>query len=365
MKKSKCVLGLVSLSLLLTACGMGGVKTSKDGQTGESKIAEIAIKSGEFIILEDELAEEGKGYLALEIAVKNKSKKSLHISNSDISLYDEEGDMIELADAYPPEDTIKLLNYDKIAADKSKTGYIIFEVNRGSEYELHFEPEYYDIESSDENIKEIVLQVDTKKYADNTKESIPAATAFVDMAFLSRDNEEYDKLILNSKEETIKAFNDKFVKAFANEFTDYTPTEEELNKLVETFKTENGKVAEVEYEMVSYFPDSAIVLVKPKVLSFDNMEDMLETVSDKYIDEYMNGDSVDYDKLYLDVEKYLLDHMPEVFAGSSIVEADEYEEGYQIMLKKKDGKWEVNTSSSGGNYEYEYLEEAFRGGMYN
>ena len=364
MKKLRLAFMVCSVFFVLAACGGKAATSEKDEKAGKTDVASIVISKGEYIIPDDKEVSEDEGYLALEVTVKNESKKSLNVSSGDISLYDENDSKVEPASVYSEDESFKLLGHDNLSADKSKTGYLVFKVDQDSQYELHFEPQYYDVENMDKEIKDVVLKIDTAEYKDTTEEPSAALTAFIDEVFLAKENEKYDTVVANNKEATAESFDEEFTKALSNFFSDYEPTNEELHQLVESFKTSNGKVAEVDQKLLSVYPNSATIQVKPKALSFDNMDDEVESLMDKYIEENKDKEYSDYQAVYVDAEKYLLENLPEVFSVASPTELDTYGDGYRIQLKKTDDKWEVDTVKSSSNNYYEYLEEAFRGGLY-
>ncbi|MGX7149735.1 DUF5105 domain-containing protein [Enterococcus ureasiticus] len=357
--------GLVFLSAIaiisLAACGGTGSssKSGDDNKTSKkvskSEIASISIDEGEYVVPKKENADEGEGFLALKVTIKNETDKSLDMSATDIMLYDKEDSKIEALSLYLDDSKTPLLAYEKISGKKSKTGYIVFPVEKEAEYKLHFEPRIYD---GKKEPKPIILDVDASEYKDHSDDAIKAATAFVDEVFLATENKEYNKLVANDRDEAVKNFDENFTKALKKQFYDYKVTDEEGLALAKVFREDNAKVATVEYEIASYFPDVAEVAVKVEGLSFKEMKDDMEAANKEYSEAHSDQE---FDERSKAAQKAELDKLPEILKNSKPVSIDDYDD-YKVIMKKKDDKWEIQTKGS-INY-FDSLEQAFRGNMY-
>lgn len=358
----KLGLSFISLSavFLLAACNTSGDagKTEKENG-GKSDVASITIEEGEYIIPQASEAEaaEGDGFLALKVKIKNESDKSIDLASDDFMLYDEEDNKISLEDFYMSDTGIKTLSYEKISAGKSKTGYIIFEVGKDEAYQLHYEPMIYEL---DKELDPVILDVNTGDYEDNSEDAVDAATAFIDEVFLATTNEDYNTLVSNDRDAQVSTFDSNFAKGIKNAFYYYKVTDEEASSLGKAFKQANGEVAEITYKIMSYFPDSAELAIKANVLSFDEMEDEIERIQEDYVD---TNTEQDYDARWEGADKAVVAKLPELFKTAFPVEAESYSDAFKLVLKKKDDKWEIQTKSSYSS-NYDYLEEAFRGGLY-
>ncbi|WP_207694406.1 hypothetical protein DOK67_0001003 [Enterococcus sp. DIV0212c] len=359
-------LGLVFLSAVaiisLAACGGSGSsgKSDKDSKTekkaSKSKIASISIDEGEYIVPEDKEVEEGEGFLALKVTIKNETDKSLDMSADDIMLYDGDDSKIEALSLYLDDSKTQLLSYEKISGKKSKTGYIVFPVEKKAKYKLHFEPRIYEVEKEP---KPIILDVDASEYKDHSQDSVKAVTAFIDEVFLATENKDYNGLVANERDEAVKNFDENFNKAIKKKFYDYKVTDEEGLALAKVFREDNAKVATVKYEIASYFSDVAEVIVNMEGLSFKEMEDDMEAANKEYYEAHRDQE---YDERSKAAEKAVLDKLPEIFKNSKPVSIDSYGEGFKVMLKKKEDKWEIQTKGS-INY-FDNLEQAFRGDLF-
>lgn len=356
-------LGLVLLSAVaivsLAACGgtgsskKGGEDSKSETKAAKSKIASISIDEGEYVIPQEEEVEDGEGFLALKVTIKNETDKSLDMSATDIMLYDEDDSKIESLSLYLDESKTPLLSYEKISGKKSKTGYVVFPVEKKGTYKLHFEPRIYEVEKEP---KPIILDVDASKYKDHSEDAAKAVTAFVDEVFLATENEDYNKLVANDRDEAVKNFDENFNKAIKNKFYDYKVTDEEGLALAKVFREDNAKVATVKYEIASYFPDVAEVTVNMEGLSFKEMKDDMEAVNKEYYDAHRDQD---YDERSKAAQKAELDKLPEIFKNTKPVSIDSYSDGFKVIIKKKEDKWEIQTKGS-INY-FDNLEQAFRG----
>lgn len=357
--------GLVFLSMVaivsLAACGgngsakKGGDDSKTEKKASKSKIASISIDEGEYVVPKKEDAEDGEGFLALKVTIKNETDKSLDMSANDIMLYDEDDSKIEALTLYLDDSKTPLLAYEKISGKKSKTGYIVFPVEKKDQYKLHFEPRIYDGEKEP---KPIILDVDASEYKDHSEDATKAATAFIDEVFLATENKEYNKLVANDRDEAVKNFDENFNKALKKQFYTYKVTDEEGLALAKVFREDNAKVATVEYEIASYFPDVAEVTVNLEGLSFEEMEDDRETVNKEYIESHADQDYSDRSKA---AQKAELDKLPEIFKNSKPVSIEDYD-NFKVVMKKKDDKWEIQTKDSLSYFDS--LEQAFRGNIH-
>lgn len=122
------------------------------------------------------------------------------------------------------------------------------------------------------------------------------------------------------------------------------------------YDEDNAKVATVEYEITSYFPDVAEVTVNVEALSFKEMRDDMEAANDEYYDANRDQDFSERNKA---AQKAVLDKLPEIFKNTKPVSIDNYSDGFKVVMKKKEDKWEIQTKGS-MNY-FDSFEQAFRG----
>ncbi len=91
----------------------------------------MSLKGGQYIkppVLND--SEDGT-YLALQLEFKNVAKESINVSDSDITIYDEDNNKVKLQSGiYDQSEAFQLLKSDQLAQDKKLTGYIVFPVEK-------------------------------------------------------------------------------------------------------------------------------------------------------------------------------------------------------------------------------------------
>lgn len=383
MKKFLNYLVISLAALLLVACAPK--KTGGNGVSGNNHV-EVKIKDGTYVFPKDESSD--SKYLALNVEIKNKSNKQLYISDNDITLYNSDDEKISSINVYDSSDKFKTMSYEKVAKDKSVSGYVVFEVNPKDTYELHYSPLYTDIGKKEP--EEVTIKVDAKKYADNVDKMEDLAKEYVEKVFLSGDasgkaenvsskqsdqavvttlttkNDDKkkegkaDQFVLGGDLEKDRAnFMTSFTKEFGEEFSYYTPSEAELRTFAEAYTKMNAKRAKVTYQVSSFLPESATVYVRPETIGLENIR-TYDLVS-KFVNEH-RAEYSDYNDAYKAAEKYILEQAPSQFDSIPLVTPKYMEsEGYELKFTKKDGKWVVDSSD---DYGYKYLVRSFSGSLY-
>lgn len=364
MKKYYLGLSLLCSALVFSACGgTGSTKDASTSKAAATDTASIKLKDGSYVLQEGEQVSEGQGYLALELTIKNNTKKSLNVSNYDMTLYDSEDNQIKESDFYSNYDEdFKSFSGDNISGGKSTTGYIVFKVEKDKKYELHYKPSVVDSDGDDE--KDVQIKVDASKYNDQTKSFENTAASYIKQVFYGAAEDKSVKDVLpigNTIADDHSKFNTDFANALKEEFSSYTPSTAELNKVVASYESENSKKAKIEYAIDEMTPNEAVVYVKPTVLFFDNID------TDKTTDDFVNqnqGKYDDYDKAEQDAEKYLLQQLPTLITQTTASESEYVSgDGYRLLLKKENDKWTINTEDTDDNYDYESMYSDFMGGL--
>ncbi|MBS7577396.1 MULTISPECIES: DUF5105 domain-containing protein [unclassified Enterococcus] len=356
----KLFLGLVTCFavLQLAACGGSSSKTKEESASAD---ASIKVNSGTYVVTEDSSSSDDEGMLALNVSITNKTKKSMNfLGTSDIALYDSKDNKIDAENIYTDDSKFKLFNTSKIAANKSASGYVVFEVNKNEKYELRFAP--YSVDGDDE--KEIVLKIDSSKYKDESDNLKAASQQYIDAVFLGKASDDASKNkveLSNDLEGEKTTFKEQFSKAVKKDFDYYEPSTAELGTLVDSFIAANQKKAKVEYNVSELTPNRAVIYVKPETINISDID--TESIMDKFVDENQDKyDGSDYDKIYQDAEKYLLQQIPTKIEETNISTPDYMDgEGYKMILTKDDKKWSVDSSDSSKNYEFDYIKSAFMG----
>ncbi|MBP2622980.1 DUF4352 domain-containing protein [Streptococcus oricebi] len=380
----------------LAACSSGAKKASQDGAASNNEF-EFRVKEGFYVKPQDESAE--SDYLALKVEVKNKSKKSQEINNTEFALYDSDDEKIEPVRLYSDDDKFKTLSYQTISKGKTTSGYIVYEVEKGAKYELHFTPTTYDTKSKGKNDLEIKLN--TSKYEDNIDQAKEVTQKFVEGVFLNGEasgqasnvsvenpggqivaladkekkssdkdssKDSSDEKKDSKKKDDLKVSNniekerEDYVAAFAKNldswFTYYEPSEAESRTFVQAYMKANAKRAKITYTIKSYLPDKAEVYVRPEVIDVSNLKtsDILSSWVEQNRGQYNNLSDA-----YKAAEKYILEQAPSKFESTPLTtDTVGDKEGYLLKLTKSKGKWKIDTS----DYSYKNLVSAFGGRSY-
>lgn len=359
MKKFLQYAALLTSVTTLASCVVADKTTGETSGSSSKVVTEAAgnaatlkIKNGFFVYPEDKDTEENK-YLALELKVTNTGKESLAVYAEDVALYDEEGEKISSESIYDSADQFELLG-DEVSADKSITGYVVFEVEEDTKYELEFTPLSF---STDD--EPIMTSINTADYKDNSEEAVKVAESYIKEVFLTpepKDDKQLAETVQNDLAAEREVYTSEFKEALGYKFHDYKPTDEEFNALIKTYITNNSKRAKVTYSIHSYFPTSALIYVRPEVVDFSSID------KNGLIDQFVNDNRSKYkfDELFNEADKYYLQQLPTLLATAP-TGVDDYMDpkGFTLkLLKTKDGSWKVDTS----DYDYESIVSAFLGG---
>lgn len=358
MKRISKIVSLATALVFFSACGNEN-STKEQNDTGSSKVATINIDEGTYIVPEDEKADEGSGYLALKVRIKNKGKEILSVSPEDINLYDKEENKVSRKDIYIDDSNFKLFKFESVSGGKSTDGYVIFKVEKDKQYDLQYTPDGL----IDSKQKPIQIDIDAKKYKDVSSEVQSLTEDFVNSVFLNKEDAGKESKLGNDLEQDKATFDKEFSKRLGEEFGYYKPSESELMNSVNSLKNANGKKAKVSYSIKELYPDSATIYVNPETIHFSNVDvdSIVEDFVNKNIEKY-----TDYEKAEIDAEKYLLDQLPQKFENTTISKSNNSMsgEGFEVHLTKKDDKWVIDTSDSDNNYTFKYLKQSFMGDLY-
>ncbi|MDT1959451.1 DUF5105 domain-containing protein [Carnobacterium divergens] len=338
MKKKMLLLSVLLITLVVAGCG-GNTKNSKsdDKPIAKSKVAEVQIEKGEYVV---PFSEDGEGgsdtYIALQVKVKNKSKEQMYITADNFALY-EKGEDEKINPITDYKSGFKTSEEGgKLSADKSLKLTILFNVKKDKEYSLNFATNSFD----EDNKKDVELAVDQTQYKDSLKkldEPKKALDAYMDVVFLNKENENYDNLVSTNSEEAIAEFKKAFNKVTKDYVVyNYKPTDDELTTLFKNYQETEAKRATIETKLLGNTGEKALVEVKFKGLSNDSIIDIIREYKEEYNDE---NDTYDSEKS----EQYALTKYPEILEKS---ELGEPRNDIKVLLTKKDGKWDISMKSN-------------------
>ena len=394
MKKVLKHSALVLTALALVACGNS--KKASDNGTASNSNFEVSVKDGMYVLPKDE--DSSSHYLALQVEIKNNRDKQFSFTSQDIALYNEKDEKLEPIQIYESDSKTKFMSYgDSLSKGKSVAGYVVYEVDKDSKYELHFAPSFYDdVKENQKGKNDVAIKVDPSQYEDTIDEAKEAMKNYVDAVYLdgentggasnvsftndktqivaledkkSADKKSADKksddkksssssdLITNDVKADREEFIKKFIESFGKGFYNYKPSDSELRTFAEAYIKANAKRAKVDYKVKTYLPYYAVIYVRPETIDLDNLN--VHELSRKFYEEN-KGKYSNYSEAMKAGEKYILENAPSQFDSTPLDTSDNMQkEGYEIKMTKKDGKWTIDTSSK--NYNLKDMARSFRG----
>lgn len=381
MKRMFSFLAVLVAALVLVACGVP--KKSNKG-TENAKYA-IEIKSGTYIVARTATETRDANYLALEVKITNKTSKTLSITNKNFGLYDSKKEKVSAEDTvYTSEDEFKMFLFEDVAKDSSVTGYLVFDVSKDEKYELVFNPLTFSVKEG-KGDDEVRIAVDPKKYKDGRKDIVNLTKGFIEDVFLDSSEISYsDKLssdgsatktinlsdkdsdkksskfeLVNDINEVKEEYFDMFSESLSSQFFYYEPTEKDVQTFLEAYIEANANYGDIEYSIKSYFPDSAVISVRPEVIDLSAID--IDSITEKFVQDN-KGKYSNTEEAQKAAERYILDKVPTMFdKGASLTDGDmNGKKGFEVkLLKNKSGKWEILTD----DYGFESLMEVFIGGL--
>ncbi|HEY9576723.1 MAG TPA: DUF5105 domain-containing protein [Pseudobacillus sp.] len=350
MNKKIGILALVlSVMLGLAACGGSGAKEAS-GESGKSKVAEVTIEKAEYILAGDDSESEGEetGLLAVDLKVKNNSKSTISVSSYDgVYLYDGDEQLSPEKSVYTRGIDLKDEGSSDIGAGKVKTIPFYFNVEKDKKYEIGVKPR---LSEPGEEADEIMLGFDTKKYAesfDEIQDPAKALTAYVDVIYLGKENSDYEKLVTADKEAIQETAKSEFKKELEISLPDMV-TDADIEKYYNSYKAVLGEKAEIETKTIAKAGDKAVVKLNYSTVSTDKLYDKLYNYQKEYRE---NTGGYDTEK----EKQYALSKFDTVVQSLEVVKS---QNGAEISMIKKDGKWTVNTT----DHYSDYLVKAFAEG---
>ncbi|WP_071393030.1 DUF5105 domain-containing protein [Bacillus tuaregi] len=339
----------IALMMALAACSSTSEKTGG----GSSNIMDVSIKDASYILAgkDDGVSEDKetkKGLLAVQLKIKNKSDSEISISSyDDIRMYDGEKQLSPETDVYFSDLDIDYYQNGDIGADKVKDFTVIVNVEKDKKYELGIKPF---VKGSEDEAKEIKIELDTKKYAasfDKLNDPGKALTAYIETIYMDKENADYEKYVTADKaalqEEAKKAFKE----AIQDGFIDVTVSDEEIDKQYINYKTALAEKAKINAVTVGNAEGKAAVLVEYSTVPLVDLYDYVNEYDEEY---YQNtGD-------YEGGQEYALSKLDTIISS---IEAKESREKLEILMVEKDGKWTVDLSD---DYGKEQLIDTFAAG---
>lgn len=173
---------------------------------------------------------------------------------------------------------------------------------------------------------------------------------YIDVVFLNKTNDAYDKLVSTNKDEAIETAKKAFVKDFKDSFMDFRPSDEQASAAYNQFREVQAKRSSYKLTTVGFYDSKALVNVKLEALSRNNIRKIVSDYETAYLDA---TDDYDYKK----AEEDAFNKYKEILDKSDLVESSDK---LNISMTKKDGKWDIKMKNVDGS-QNEYLLESYIG----
>ncbi|MED4534674.1 DUF5105 domain-containing protein [Metabacillus fastidiosus] len=326
-KRINFLLVILAVFLILSACSD---KTEKTGGTAKSKQIEAKIESAQYI-KSSRIEEEDQDAIAVKINVKNLLDSEIRLSSYDgVKLYDGDQQMSTESDLYDSKVGLDIDTSGGIGAGKSKTILAIFEVEKDKKYEIGLNPSIIG-----EEVKEVMLELDTAKYAESYEtldDPAKAFAAYVDQIYYDKENSDYEELVTADKpalqEAAKKTFRDTIKDFISGEISD-----EQIEKMYLSYRNMLAEKAKVDVRTIGYANDKAVVSVNITTIP---LRDAYSVISD-YGREF-SEDTGSYDRQ--EKTEYIISKFDEILSS---MELKTSENKIEIPITKKDGKWIIKS----------------------
>lgn len=357
-------------ALSLSACAFAPKQTnnstpasSQEKKSASNGQVEVKVKSGEYVQPDDDATD--SKYLAVELEFKNKTDKKMTISTYDLSVYNSDDVKVEPKRVYDSSNNFKSLENQDLAKDKSMSGYLVFEVEEGKRYDLHYAPRSYS--SDEEEPEEIELEVNPSDYPDNVDQAKNVVEDYVNQVFLggeakdkdskksTKDNDDF--VLGGDLEKARQEFRAAFTESIRKRLRHYEFAEGELDPFIDAYIKANAEKANITYTVVEYLPGSIEVKVRPETLALKGFNN---NYYQSYYDQHPEYKGRDMNELYKAADKALADEMVTKMDSLPLLTSDSIStDGYRIKFVKKNGKWVLESKEFG----YNAFLEVFRGNL--
>ncbi|KAB7704828.1 DUF5105 domain-containing protein [Bacillus aerolatus] len=335
--------------LVLAACGGSGAKEAS-GESGKSKTIEVNIDQAEYILAgeDGEAVDETSGMLAVDLKVKNVSKSSINVSSYDgVYLYDGDEQLSPEKGVYVRGIDLKDEGNGDIGAGKVKTMTFYFNVDKDKKYEIGITPR---LSNPGEEADEVLLELDTTKYGksfNKLQDPAKALTAYIDTIYLGKENSDYEKYVTADKEAIQEEAKGEFKKQLSTSLPENS-TDAEIEKYYNSYKAALGEKAKVEANTIANAGGKAVVKLNYSTVSLRNVYDKLYNYQKEYRE---NTGGYDTEK----EKQYAFSKFDAIAKSLEVVKS---QNGAEIKMVEKDGKWTVDTS----DHYSDYLVEGFAKG---
>lgn len=355
MKKLKLLMVPMILGLVLVGCSNEKSKEESKGAS-EKDVATVEIKEASYV----KIGKASKNQtIELDVKVKNNSDSEFVIMEDSFYLVEKDDDEKISAKNLLGVDFGSVGLYDiaingQLAPDKSLSGKVFFDVDKDKEYTLNFVSNGYD-EETGKSLKEIEMPLNLKDMADSEKkieEPLQAFQAYVDVIFLNKENENYDKLVVNDKASEKDKLKKEFSKRMKSGLFSGNTSDEQMAKAFEQYATEQVTKFEAKSTLEQRISDKAQISVSVSGMNSDALFDSILKAHTEYYEK--SGD--------FDAEKennYVLSNFDKILKPI----ATNHVSDVKVVLIKEGDKWNFEWDSD-KYYENKELLSAYFGSRY-
>lgn len=346
LKKLGLIVLVMTVVIALAACSSSKDKAASSS-SGKSKTVEATIENASYILpgQDDGVSEDKKsGLLSIKLKVKNLSKSDIRVYGG-INLYDGDNQIEPKIASNGEIDLRPDDDLGRLGAGKAKEMTVLFEVERGKEYELGIKPS-----STEEETKEAKLKLDTEKYADTydqLQDPAKALKAYIETLYLDKDNADYEKYVTADKSAVQNEAKEQFKDSISTYFDNISDSK--IDEYYQSYKSTAAEKDKIDTETKANANGKAMVKLQYTALDLEGLMDLVTDYEREYEENTGN----------LDMEKekqYVLSKFDAMMNKLKVKSGRDAE----IKMVKKDGKWAVDTSD---DYNSERLENTFAKGM--
>ncbi|MFJ7976167.1 DUF5105 domain-containing protein [Peribacillus sp. NPDC096379] len=343
-KKGTILLIVIGLIFVLGACSGTDEKASADKNQGKNKNKQLeaSIEEASYIVPDIEYGmpeNQDQGIIAVKLKIKNLSDSSILLSEYEgVKLYDGDQQINIKPELYNRKIDLNIGTSGNLGAGKAKSFLAIFEVEKDKEYEIGLNPISSNFEEDND---ELILKLDTKKYADSyetLQDPAKAFTAYVDQIYYEKENNDYEQFVSADKPAMQEAAKNTF-KTEVKELFKKDLTDEEIDKLYISYRDILAEKAVVTSSIAAYANDKAIVAFDITTLPLQELYQEVYEYQKEFRDKTGNYDEKAIDEYVLSKFDIILDSM-EMKSSSRKIE---------VSLMKKNGKWTIDPVNKYGD----------------
>lgn len=137
---------------------------------------------------------------------------------------------------------------------------------------------------------------------------------------------------------------------------------QQADKIFQDYVKDGKKRDEISYEIKEAQPNAVTIEVNAKTVDLGDIDTdkLMSNFEDEFINKHKDDDEISEEEVTKEAAQYLIDKLPELISKTEV--SAESDTGYTLKMKKKNGKWEIETVGSDA-YGYTSLKDQFLGGL--